>query len=86
MGINGLLMESNQRVIERELPPQLAESALVMADIVSTAATSTQGVVILNFTLNIVVSASLQSIWNMINAQQLIVLMPLFDMVMPANA
>lgn len=36
--------------------------------------------------LNVFIAASLQSIWNMINAQQLIVMMPLFDVVMPANA
>ena len=36
--------------------------------------------------MNIVVSASLNQLWSMINTQQLIVLMPLFKTSIPANA
>lgn len=53
---------------------------------INSAASSAKAVVVVNFIFNIVMSASLQSLFNMINAQQLIVLMPLFDINMPANA
>ena len=39
-----------------------------------------------NFVLNVVLSASLQQLWSMINTQQIIVLLPLFNIEMPANA
>ena len=39
-----------------------------------------------NFVLNVFLSASLQQLWSMINTQQIIVLLPLFNIGMPANA
>jgi hypothetical protein len=39
-----------------------------------------------NFVMNVILSASLQQLWSMINTQQIIVLMPLFSSQMPANA
>jgi len=39
-----------------------------------------------NFVLNLFISASLNQLWAMINTQQLIVMMPLFQIEMPANA
>jgi hypothetical protein len=36
--------------------------------------------------LNIILSASLQQLWSMINTQQIIVLMPLFSINLPPNA
>ena len=39
-----------------------------------------------NIVLNVFLSASLQQLWSMVNTQQIIVLMPLFDVEMPANA
>ena len=36
--------------------------------------------------INILIAASLQQLWSMINTQQLIVMMPLFKITMPANA
>ena len=41
--------------------------------------------VIGNFVLNLIMSSSLNLLWSMINTQQLIVLMPCFDVQMPAN-
>ena len=38
------------------------------------------------FVLNIFIAASLNQLWALINTQQLIVLMPLFDTKIPANA
>ena len=39
----------------------------------------------MTFIANFALSASLNSLWSMINAQQLIIIMPLFDAHMPAN-
>lgn len=39
-----------------------------------------------NFVLNIIISASLNQLWAMINTQQLMIMMPLFQITMPANA
>lgn len=39
-----------------------------------------------NFVLNILISASLNQLWAMINTQQLMIMMPLFVITMPANA
>ena len=38
-----------------------------------------------NFILNLMMSSSLNMLWSMINTQQLIVLMPCFDIQIPAN-
>jgi hypothetical protein len=38
-----------------------------------------------HFILNLLMSSSLNMLWSMINNQQLIVLMPCFDLQMPAN-
>jgi hypothetical protein len=38
-----------------------------------------------NFLLNLLMSSSLNMLWSMINNQQLIVLLPCFDLQMPAN-
>jgi len=39
-----------------------------------------------NFLINILISASLNQLWAMINTQQMMVMMPLFKIEMPANA
>jgi hypothetical protein len=44
-----------------------------------------KGVTVGNFILNLLMSSSLNMMWSMINNQQLIVLMPCFDLQMPAN-
>jgi hypothetical protein len=75
MGANGLKMESKGYIIESRLPKQQPS---VDFDI-SGASSSAKAIVIGNFILNIMMSASLQQLWNMINAQQLVVMLPLFD-------
>ena len=42
-------------------------------------------VLIGNFALNLILSGSLNDIWSAINAQQLIILLPLCDVSLPAN-
>ncbi len=39
-----------------------------------------------NFAINLVLSAGLSQLWSMINTQQIIVVMPLFNTNIPANA
>jgi len=39
-----------------------------------------------NLVMNIILSASLQQLWSLINTQQIIVLMPLFNLKLPPNA
>lgn len=39
-----------------------------------------------NFVINVFISASLNQLWSMINTQQLFVMMPLFQVELPANA
>ena len=41
---------------------------------------------IFNFLANIFVSGSLNAIWSLIETQQMIVMLPLFDVIMPGNA
>ena len=39
-----------------------------------------------NFMLNFILAGSLSSLWQMIESQQLVVILPLFNVIMPANA
>ena len=50
------------------------------------ASDSSKLLMILSFVANILLSASLNQLWSLINTQQLIVLMPLFRTNIPANA
>jgi hypothetical protein len=63
-----------------------SETAERVQNVVDVAKTSTNTVLATNFVLNIFLSASFQQLWSMINTQQIIVLLPLFDVQMPANA
>mgnify|MGYP000141156323 FL=1 len=44
-----------------------------------------QGLVIGNFALSLVMSYSMQYLWNLINGLQMIVYLPLLNLVFPAN-
>ena len=48
--------------------------------------TGTTGVFATNLFMNLFMSASLQYLWDMINAQQIVILLPLFNCQLPANA
>jgi hypothetical protein len=43
-------------------------------------------VVTYNFVLNFFLQAALSQLWSMVNTQQIIVMMPLFNLNLPANA
>ena len=67
--------------MRKDLPPQMAFDGFEakMAGALDNASSATKGVVIGNFLLNLAMSSSLNLLWSMINTQQLIVLMPCFD-------
>ena len=61
-----------------------------MAEIMQTATdvagTSVMSLTAGNFMLNFILAGSLSSLWQMIESQQLVVILPLFNVIMPANA
>ena len=80
--------DSQFLTLYREMPTQIqldstAETAQAAA---TAAADSSKAFMIGNFIFNLLVSASLNQLWSLINTQQLIVLMPLFKTNIPANA
>jgi hypothetical protein len=75
--------------LRNDIPPQLssnkaANSALEL--VTSSAQSASKTVAVGTFVLNIVLSASLQLLWGMINALQIIGNLPLFNVYMPASA
>ena len=79
--------EIPQLIIERVIPSQiqLGSAHESFASAVTTASESSKLMTLGTFAFNIAISASLNQLWTMINTQQLIVLMPLFDIKPPAN-
>ena len=70
-----------------EIPTQLSDD---LADVLQSAAdaagASTLSLTAGNFVLNIILAGSLSSLWQMIESQQLVVIMPMFNVMIPANA
>lgn len=85
---NGQSLTANSKVLLKNIPRQFPdqataaafEKAAEVADNASTAFLAG------NVFLNIVLSASFQYLWDMINAQQLVILLPLFKVATPTNA
>ena len=75
-------------VLRRTLPRQipLTGFAVSMAENGESATTTTQAVMAGNLVLQLFLSASLNYLWAMINTQQIILMMPLFNLALPANA
>ena len=75
-------------MLQRELPTQLqmGGSEEKIQSVISWASESSKVAMASNFVINILISASLNQLWSMINTQQLIVMMPLFQIQLPANA
>ena len=82
-GTNGYTPSSF--VIVAELPKQIqlggTDEAVVGA--AGEASASSQGVVIGNFILSLMLSASLNQMWSMVEAQQIIVMFPMFFIAIP---
>ena len=85
VGLSGLRMQEDTQVLKKVLPPQFAWEAKI-ASALSSATTATTATMVGNVAGNLVMSTSLNFLWGMINTQQLIVLLPCFDVIMPANA
>jgi hypothetical protein len=76
------------KTIERPLPKQLGNDTLSVAleKYVSTIKYSAFSLIYGSLILNFFLRAALSQVLSMINTQQLIVVMPLFDLNLPANA
>eukprot|EP00347_Sterkiella_histriomuscorum_P011212 403373316 len=91
---NGYFLQASTRraikystTITKSLPKQMDPGDAAMLNAVGgSASSSLQGVMMSNLALNIIMSASLQYLWGMINVLQIIVHMPLFSVDFPSNA
>ena len=74
--------------LTKQLPPQAQDKELAasLEDASKNLGKGTQGIFAANFAVSFMLSASLQYLWEMINAQQLIVLMPLFKVQIPKSS
>jgi len=86
--IRGKIIPEKHRVLRKRLPrllPNGIEGRIyrILAGIILTSETT---IAVGNFILHWLLGASLNHLWSLINTQQLIVLFPLLDTNMPANA
>ena len=70
--------------MERKLPRQLTLGEVIVAEVAETASQGAKTFVVGNLIFSIALSASLNHLWSMVEAQQIIVMMPLIDIVLPA--
>lgn len=75
-------------LLEKRIPKQLSKDKgdVAAMNTISSVSESSQAALLFNFILNLLLSASLQQIWSMINTQQIIVMLPLFNLSLPTNA
>jgi len=85
-GQNGLQIEKEHYVLERDLPPQLGADDSEAQAVIGEAVEGAKNALRVNFVLTLVLSAGLNQLLQMIHTQQLVVLMPLFKVIIPANA
>jgi len=67
LGTNGLLIERQNRVITRQMPPQLSESAKEVQKVLTGATIAAKAVVGSNLLLTVALSASLNSLLGTVN-------------------
>jgi len=79
LGVNGHVIDKSTRVIDKQFRRQAARNIKIEHEVWQTVKTITQAVTISNFVLNILISASLNQMWSMIETQQLIILLLLFE-------
>jgi hypothetical protein len=70
--------------LPRQIIPGSAEAQFAAAS--GTAGAGAKGVVIGNFILTLFLSASLNQLWSMVEAQQIVVLIPLFNITIPPSS
>ena len=71
-------------VVNRAIPPQIQISEAQVAATAEAASEGLQAVTVGNIALNFLLSASLNYLWSMIEAQQIIVMLPQFNVTIPA--
>ena len=74
-------------MLRKQLPVQYADASTA-EDIENSGAamgSSTQTLILLNFAANILLGSSQQYLWEMVNAQQIVVLLPLFNVIIPMS-
>ena len=67
LGTNGQLIEKKNRVIKRQMPPQLSESAKEVQQMLTDASKAASAVIGINFLLTIALSASLNQLLGAVN-------------------
>ncbi len=74
--------------ISKKIPPQMTNSTTTKAvtEIKKVLAPSAKGFSLANFSLNMILAATLQQLWTMINAQQVVVVMIAYDIKPPGVA
>jgi hypothetical protein len=87
LGVNGMVIDKDTRVIEKNLRRQVGNG--FDKDLISAADAATtlaKAVVISSLIINILVSGILNQLWSMIETQQLVILLLMFQIALPANA
>jgi len=72
--------------VERELPAQLSKSDREVQESIEKFVASVKALMAGSFLLTLLISASLNQLLSMVHTQQLIVMFPLFNVTLPANA
>lgn len=70
--------------IPKQLPPDAGQKMAMEA--FESAGQTSKGIFGANFALNLTLSASLNQLWALVNAQQLFIMLPLCQVVLPINA
>ena len=87
---NGYFVDNSGRtfsdtiIMNRAIPPQIEVSEATVAATAEVASEGLQAVTVGNIVLNFLLSASLNYLWSMIEAQQIIVMLPEFNVTIPA--
>jgi hypothetical protein len=83
-----LFEEEEYIVIEAEIPQQLREGIEEMASLTSTAKAVTMVLTVgfaFTFILNLVLKSVMSQLWSIFNTLQIILALPLLNVLMPAN-
>ena len=80
----------NGTLIEANIPPQTDQSQAYLTSVVQTATEAVKqvltGVLVGSLVLNLLLTASLSLLWGMLNSLQLIMLLPMLNVYVPASA
>jgi hypothetical protein len=73
--------------IRKPIPPQLKETkgTLILQSVVNLAAKTISGALSANFVLAFFLGVSLRKVWQLMNTLQILVLIPLMSVTLPAN-